>query len=66
MLSIIVVGGSIGGLMAGISMKRLGHSVTIFERSPTKLLHDRGAGIVVGGETLEYFTKHDRTIHRST
>lgn len=61
MLSIIVVGGSIGGLMAGISMKRLGHSVTIFERSPTKLLHDRGAGIVVGGETLEYFTKHDRT-----
>lgn len=47
--------------MAGVAMKRLGHTVTVYERSPSRLLHDRGAGIVVGGETLEYFTKHDRT-----
>ncbi|CAL1703035.1 unnamed protein product [Somion occarium] len=61
MMRIVVVGGSIGGLMAGVALKRLGHRITILERSPTQLLHDQGAGIVVGGENYVFMLKHDLT-----
>ena len=59
----IVVGGSLGGLLAGIVLKRLGYEVTIFERSPIPLLQDQGAGIVAGGDTLNYLKQFDLT-HR--
>ena len=59
----IVVGGSLGGLLTGIVLKRLGHAVTIFERSPIPLLHDQGAGIVAGGDTLSFLKQFDKT-HR--
>ena len=55
------VGGSLGGLFAGIILKRLGHAVKILERNPTPLLHDQGAGIVAGGEVQEFFDKYDLT-----
>ena len=57
----IVVGGSLGGLFTGIVLKRLGYAVTILERSPTPLLHDRGAGIVVGGETMAFIYHFEKT-----
>ena len=57
----IIVGGSLGGLFTGIVLKRLGYKVTIFERSSTPLLHDQGAGIVAGGDTLEFLTRFDKT-----
>ena len=57
----IIVGGSLGGLFTGIVLKRLGHEVTIFERSSTPLLHDQGAGIVAGGNILEFLTRFDKT-----
>lgn len=56
---IVVIGGSLAGLFAAVPLLRLGHRVTILERSPTPLLHDQGAGIVAGGETLAWFTRHD-------
>lgn len=55
---IIVVGGSLAGLMNAIPLKRLGHTVTILEKSPVSLLHDQGAGVVAGGDTLEWVQKH--------
>ncbi|KAL6245907.1 hypothetical protein RBB50_007060 [Rhinocladiella similis] len=58
-LDIIVVGGSLAGLMTSIPLKRLGHKVTILERSPVPLLHDQGAGVVAGGETQAFYHKHD-------
>ncbi|KAK5079804.1 hypothetical protein LTR70_008994 [Exophiala xenobiotica] len=58
---IIVVGGSLAGLMNAIPLKRLGHRVTILERSPVPLLHDQGAGVVAGGETLEWVQRHGRS-----
>lgn len=58
---IVVVGGSLAGVFTGITLLRQGHKVTIFERSPTPLLHDQGAGIVSGGETLELFRRFDRS-----
>ena len=35
----------------------------IFERNPTPLLHDQGAGIVAGGDAQAFFSKYDRTNH---
>ncbi|KAK5945690.1 hypothetical protein PMZ80_002897 [Knufia obscura] len=58
---IIVVGGSLAGLMNAIPLKRLGHKVTILERSPVPLLHDQGAGVVAGGETLEWVQRHGKS-----
>ena len=55
---IIVVGGSLAGLMSAIPLKRLGHKVTILERSPVPLLHDQGAGVVAGGDTLEWVNRY--------
>lgn len=60
-MHIIVVGGSLAGLMSAIALKRLGHRVTIFERSPVPLLHDQGAGVVAGGETLAWVQKYGRS-----
>lgn len=38
----------------------------IFERSPTPLLHDQGAGIVAGLQTREFLKYHDKTGRPST
>ncbi|KAK0609399.1 hypothetical protein B0T14DRAFT_596002 [Immersiella caudata] len=56
----IQVGGSLGGLAAGIALKSLGHNTTILERNPTTLLHDQGAGIVAGGPALEFLRRYNR------
>ncbi|KAH8896546.1 FAD/NAD(P)-binding domain-containing protein [Thozetella sp. PMI_491] len=59
-LHFIIVGGSLGGLAAGIALKTLGHDTTILERSISPLLHDQGAGIVAGGDSLEFFQRYNR------
>jgi 2-polyprenyl-6-methoxyphenol hydroxylase-like FAD-dependent oxidoreductase len=47
--------------MTSIALRRLGHTVTIYERSPTPLLHDQGAGVVAGGEVQQFMSKYDNT-----
>ncbi|KAF2106870.1 hypothetical protein BDV96DRAFT_558400 [Lophiotrema nucula] len=59
-LDILIVGGSLGGLSTGIALRSLGHDTTILERNPTALLHNQGAGIVSGGDTLSFFKSYDR------
>lgn len=59
-IHIIIVGGSLGGLFAGVALKHEGISTTILERNPTNLLDNQGAGIVAGGDTLAFFEKYDR------
>jgi hypothetical protein len=46
---------------AALVLKRLGHTVRIFERKPTPLLHNQGAGVVAGGDTQALFSKFDAT-----
>lgn len=47
--------------MSAISLQRLGHNITVLERSPEGDIQSQGAGIVAGGPTQEFFEKHDRT-----
>ena len=49
-----VVGGSIGGLTAGLLLRDLGCDVRIYERSGSEL-DARGAGIAVLDATIRYF-----------
>lgn len=60
-LHIIVIGGSLAGLFNAITLRRLGHKVTILERSPVRLLHDQGAGVVAGNETLQWVEKYGQS-----
>ncbi|KAK6371841.1 hypothetical protein LTS17_008665 [Exophiala oligosperma] len=57
---VIIVGGSLGGLFAGVALKQEGFDTTILERNPTNLLENQGAGIVAGGDTLAFFERYDR------
>lgn len=50
-----------GGLSTGLALKCLGHDTTILERNPTPLLHNQGAGIVAGGDTLAFYKKYVRS-----
>ncbi|KAK8058129.1 FAD/NAD(P)-binding domain-containing protein [Apiospora phragmitis] len=56
----VIVGGSLGGLAAGLALRELGHDTTILERNPTPVLEHQGAGIVAGGDTLAFFNKYNR------
>jgi 2-polyprenyl-6-methoxyphenol hydroxylase-like FAD-dependent oxidoreductase len=47
----LVIGGSLGGLCAGVCLRAAGWRVRIFERSAGPM-HDRGAGIVLQTEVL--------------
>ncbi|KAK3684528.1 hypothetical protein LTR37_020203 [Vermiconidia calcicola] len=58
---IVIVGGSLGGLFAGVVLKCHGYNTTIFERTNQFLLENQGAGVVAGGDTIEFFEKYDRT-----
>jgi 2-polyprenyl-6-methoxyphenol hydroxylase-like FAD-dependent oxidoreductase len=61
--SVIIVGGSLAGLMHALVLLSLPKPpiVRILERSPTALLHNQGAGIVAGNETQEFFDKFVRS-----
>jgi 2-polyprenyl-6-methoxyphenol hydroxylase-like FAD-dependent oxidoreductase len=52
-MKIIIIGGSIGGLCAGIALAEEGFDVEIYERSPGDL-QDRGAGLVIQHDMMEY------------
>jgi 2,6-dihydroxypyridine 3-monooxygenase len=52
---VLIAGGSIGGLTAGVLLRDIGCEVDIYERASTAL-EDRGAGIVVLPITEKYFT----------
>jgi len=51
------MGGSIGGLTAGLLLRDLGCQVDIYERS-SEALQDRGAGIILLPHTYRYFDEH--------
>jgi len=58
------IGASLGGLATALALKRLpaphAHTITLLERNPTALLHNQGAGIVAGGDTLALFERYNK------
>lgn len=56
-MKIVVIGGSIAGLSAGIALRHVGCDVAIYERAPTTL-RGRGGGLVVQPEMLEWMIAH--------
>jgi 2-polyprenyl-6-methoxyphenol hydroxylase-like FAD-dependent oxidoreductase len=52
-----VIGGSLGGLYTGLALRCIGCEVDIYERA-RGLMKDRGAGLVVHDEMLEYLEKY--------
>ncbi|MEC4812900.1 MAG: FAD binding domain-containing protein [Scytonema sp. PMC 1069.18] len=56
-LRIFIVGGSIGGLCAGLALRRIGYDVKICERSPNAL-QNRSAGLVVQLEVNQFLVEH--------
>ncbi|KLT65638.1 FAD-dependent monooxygenase [Pedobacter sp. BMA] len=55
-MKILVIGGSIGGLCAGIALLERGFDVEIYERS-SGALKDRGAGLVIQPDMMEYLVE---------
>lgn len=55
---VAVVGGSLGGLTAALTLRDAGCDVDVYERSATPL-EGRGVGIVSHPMTVRYFTQHD-------
>jgi 2-polyprenyl-6-methoxyphenol hydroxylase-like FAD-dependent oxidoreductase len=52
-MKITIIGGSIGGLIAGIALKKAGHEVNIYERSASEM-QGRGAGLVIQSSLMDY------------
>jgi 2-polyprenyl-6-methoxyphenol hydroxylase-like FAD-dependent oxidoreductase len=57
-MRVIVVGGSIAGLCAGIALRGNGHDVQIYERAAGQMV-SRGAGIVVQDDFLRLLDRHN-------
>jgi len=51
---VVVMGGSLGGLTAALTLRDAGCDVTVYERSPVPLA-GQGAGIVLNPATVRYF-----------
>src|SRR5438874_2536402 len=54
---VVVVGGSLGGLTAALTLRDARCDVEVYERSNHPLI-GLGAGIVLNPATVRYFTKH--------
>ncbi|KAI2468530.1 FAD binding domain protein [Annulohypoxylon bovei var. microspora] len=59
--SIIIVGGSLAGLMQGLQLKRLGNNVTILEQDPNSERFSNQAGIAFGDNVDEFLNLFDAT-----
>ncbi|KAI0389168.1 FAD binding domain protein [Xylariaceae sp. FL0594] len=59
--SIVIVGGSLAGLMQGLQCKRRGENVVILEQDPRNERCSNEAGIAFGSHLGELLTKLDRT-----
>lgn len=56
-MKIIVIGGSIGGLSAGLTLACKNYDVEIYEKSPGEM-KSRGAGLVIQPDMMRYLTEH--------
>ncbi|CAJ2509991.1 Uu.00g058910.m01.CDS01 [Anthostomella pinea] len=60
-LNIVIVGGSLAGLMCGIALKHAGHTVTILEKDDNER-QSHMAGVCLGLDAKVILSRHDRII----
>ncbi len=59
-LGVIVIGGSLSGLLTALALRAVNCDVEVFERSPHEMKH-RGAGLALRPETWQFLAKHGIT-----
>ncbi|KAL2020573.1 hypothetical protein VTK56DRAFT_8161 [Thermocarpiscus australiensis] len=59
--SVVIVGGSLAGLMHGLYLKRHGSNVVILEKDPSSVRSSHQAGIAFGPAVEEFLLKYDAT-----
>ncbi|KAK4200734.1 hypothetical protein QBC40DRAFT_326093 [Triangularia verruculosa] len=69
-LDVVIIGGSLAGLMCGVALKHRGHNITILERDGDER-QSHMAGVCLGPDAVRYLELHDRLSskpfsHRST
>ncbi|KAL9057232.1 MAG: hypothetical protein Q9162_002436 [Coniocarpon cinnabarinum] len=62
-LKVVIVGGSLAGLLNGIMLSNLGHDVHILEQSHKAIREDFAAGMNIGFNGKRFFADYDR--HKS-
>jgi 2-polyprenyl-6-methoxyphenol hydroxylase-like FAD-dependent oxidoreductase len=55
--SVLISGGSMGGLFTALALREGGHDVTVFERSPRGGMESQGAGIIAHPEMLDWLDR---------
>ncbi|CAD6588607.1 MAG: hypothetical protein ASARMPREDX12_003384 [Alectoria sarmentosa] len=58
-LNVVIIGGSLAGLMHGIMLKRLGHNVHILERALSSIRENQAAGITAGPHVQAFCKDYD-------
>ncbi|KAI5238876.1 FAD/NAD(P)-binding domain-containing protein [Aureobasidium subglaciale] len=59
-LNVVIVGGSIAGLMHGVMLTRRGHHVRVLEQSTENIRHGQAAGIRAGPEVQRFLKEFDQ------
>ncbi|GCB27870.1 2,6-dihydroxypyridine 3-monooxygenase [Aspergillus awamori] len=58
-LNIVVIGGSLAGLMTAVALKQNGHNVTVIEKEDNER-ESHMAGVCLGLDAVEFLEKYDR------
>lgn len=59
-LNVIILGGSLAGLLYGVMFKRLGHNVHLLEQTDSSRRANQAAGIGIGPRGSEFFKIYDQ------
>ncbi|KAI1117990.1 FAD binding domain-containing protein [Nemania sp. NC0429] len=58
---VIVIGGSVSGLLQGLQMKRNGRDVIVLEQDPSESRHNHESGVSIGPTVVKLLEKYDAT-----
>ncbi|KAJ8061402.1 hypothetical protein OCU04_010458 [Sclerotinia nivalis] len=59
-LNVVIIGGSLAGLMHGVMLKQLSHNVHILEQYQTSIQESQAAGMSTGAHGQELLKRHDK------